>query len=1394
MNYRFQASIEVPLLSRHLKMGGENLQGETICVNNRYLVRDGKPWIPVMGEYQFARAHKEDWKRELAKMKAGGITVVSSYLIWLYHEEVEGEMDFTGDLDLRAFVLACKDAGMEVLLRIGPWIHGECRNGGFPDWLMEKGYPLREDHPEYLAQVKRWYSRIMKEIDGLLYKDGGNIIGVQLENELQYNGEHLGTLKKLALECGIEVPIYTVTGWSVATAGAIMPRDEFLPVFGGYCEAPWERKEGPMEPSVHYFFTYIRNDSSIGSDSHVTHEEDERVFEAERYPYATCELGGGIPMSHHRRAIVKPMDIYALALSKLGDGNHLPGYYLYHGGSNKIGKLSTFQESIATRYPNDYPIVNYDFQAPLSEYGESRAWYGLLNMQNLFVRDFQEEFAVMQTAPAERDPERMDVESLRYVMQTDGESGFVFVNHYQRLTKLADLEEVVFDTGNVVFPPITVKGEVAFFLPFRMKMGQAVLECATAQPICKYDDTYFFAEIPGIDAVYRLEDGREEKVTAGKDSVFVIGDKKIVTLTWEEAKYLRKLEEGKVYLGEGCDIYWYEGKVQTIQDGLWSYYSWEDDKFVHHTIGQPVEDPHVRRIGVKSAPFDSPCMDELQIEGTRKVTWEKVTVDSPDGFVEIADCCDVAQIYADGTLVADNFYYGKPWRVPAKLLFDKECYLAMSEMKEDFYREFEMKRYLKKALPVWEVGKACEKNYTLLFRTVIKKEKDVLLRLTGSGVYQIFINGEFVATGPARAAHGYYRVDELVLDKYLQRDENVILIQVAGYYINTFYVLEQPTFLCAELFAGDRCVAATGEGGFQARVMTERVQKVQRYSYQRPFVEVYNWSEELEKMKTCPAFSFQSVALEVQEEKKYMSRGIYYPEYETETVQRIAECGTVEVLPQPAWEYLDRSYTSINGSLHGYKPEELTFCSSQEITRQVYYPAEQKGNIREVQLSDGEYVTYAFSNNLSGTVELDVTCSDETTLYMTFDEQQEKNAYGFRLDETVNAVVWKMKAGTYHFITFEPYVMQFVRFASVGGTCVIRNVRMRRYGYPAVNRTICTDSDKLEKVFDAAIETFRQNVFDIPMDCPSRERAGWLCDSYFISRTEYVLTGKNQVERNFLENYALFSSKVLPKGMLPMCYPADFEKDPEYIPQWAMWFVLELADYYTRTRDEELVLLAKPRVDELLEYFSKYENEYGMLERLDGINLIEQSETKEYMMDVNFPTNMLYAMMLECVDELYGNEDAHKKARELKVEIYNMSYRNGFFMDQAIRTENGNLELTDNISECCQYFAFFTGVADLDNCRELWDMLVRDFGYERRESKKWPNVLFANSFIGNYLRMELLCRYGEHQRLLHDLEEYFYYMAEQTGTLWEHEDGIHSRNHGFASYVIYLLNEIGMLK
>lgn len=670
MIYKFKEFKDEPLLINHLNMGGKNPKGEEINVTSRYFTRNGKPWIGVMGEFHFSRYSRENWHRELAKMKAGGITIVSTYLFWIYHEEIEGKMDFGGDNDIRAFIEECKDVGLDVVIRIGPWAHGECRNGGFPDWLLKKDYKLRDNNEEYLAVVKKWYQSIYNEVKGLFYKDGGNIIAVQIENEFVDNAEHLAKLKEIAVECGFIAPIYTVTGWNSAS-GAKIPVDEVVPVFGGYCEAPWENHMNRLSPSPHYFFNRMRNDSAIGTDLIAKTQSDGWQLPYERYPFATCELGGGIEVTHHRRPIIKPMDIYAVSLVKLGDGNNLVGYYMYHGGTNKIGELSTFNETKATGYPNDYPILSYDFQAPLSEYGEVREQYGLLNMLHMFVNDFGEEFAPMIAVDSGNTVAADDTNSLRYGMRTNGKSGFVFVNHYQRLTELADIENAVISAENVEFPPIDVKGEVSFFMPFNMKMGDSVLEYATAQPLCKCDDTYFFAEIPNIKAEYK----------------FSKGSANIVTVPFENAKYMRKLN-GTVYIGGGCNLYEENGQIHSVEDGEYICQKWNGSEFETVKIGQSAKQSNVEITGVENAPFEPKYKEELCIGGERELTWKKINVDGGYGFAEIDYVGDVAQIYADGELVADDYYYGKTWRVPCKLLYGKECYMVISEMKEDFYKEF----------------------------------------------------------------------------------------------------------------------------------------------------------------------------------------------------------------------------------------------------------------------------------------------------------------------------------------------------------------------------------------------------------------------------------------------------------------------------------------------------------------------------------------------------------------------------------------------------------------------------------------------------------------------------------------------------------------------------------
>lgn len=682
MKYTFKEYIKRDIKRDHLNMGGAAPNGERIDVNSLYFERGGSPWIGVMGEYHFSRADKSSWYRELCKMKAGGISVVSTYLFWIYHEETEGVFDFSGDLDIRRFVEESRRAGLDIVLRIGPWAHGECRNGGFPDWLLEKTYKLRDNNPGYMEKVCIWYEKIYNEVKGLFYKDGGNIIAIQLENELTDGADHLYELKKLAKNIGFDVPIYTVTGWNSA-AGARIPVKEVIPVFGGYVEMPWSGSGEQLPPSTHFFFNRMRNDSAIGADVISQTGKDGWQLPYEDYPFATCELGGGIENTHHRRSIIYPMDIYALSLVKLGCGNNLIGYYMYHGGTNKTGKTS-FNESKATGYPNDYPVLSYDFQAPLSEYGEIREHYRLLNMLHMFAADFGYMLAPMEAVEAETMPDINDTSMLRYAMRTDGERGFIFINHHQRHAVLEDITGAVINTGSIVLPEIDIVGDTCFFMPFNMDFDNIRIKYATAQPLCSDGDTIFFAAIPGIDTVYSI-DG--EEIEAEPNSVIERHNTKIVTLSYDEARYTRKLS-GKVYIGSSCDLIEYDGNIITADGTGGSGKVWTDTGFKEFSIKGNSQPRVITELTQTEQPFAPAFAEELSIGGKRALTWYRVSVSSPNGFAEINTECDCAQLYVNGELSADEFYYGIPWRIPASMIYGNECYIVCSELRDDHYREY----------------------------------------------------------------------------------------------------------------------------------------------------------------------------------------------------------------------------------------------------------------------------------------------------------------------------------------------------------------------------------------------------------------------------------------------------------------------------------------------------------------------------------------------------------------------------------------------------------------------------------------------------------------------------------------------------------------------------------
>ena len=705
------------------------------------------------------------------------------------------------------------------------------------------------------------------------------------------------------------------------------------------------------------------------------------------------------------------------------------------------------------------------------------------------------------------------------------------------------------------------------------------------------------------------------------------------------------------------------------------------------------------------------------------------------------------------------------------------------------------------ARPVWLAGRKNDMNCTLALRAgfAAPERSGCTLSIACATVYRVFLNGAFLGHGPARGPHHHFRVDTWALAPLVRSSENIIAIEVVGYNANSYYTLDQPSFVQAEIDVDGGVVAATGThgGGFSARQLRERVQKVQRYSFQRPFIEVWRVRPGWDAWRSSLAIPFPTEELAEQPEKWLIPRRVPHCRFQVRQPLTAAGPGPVQthVAVEKTWK--DRCRTDIGPKMDGFPESALEVDPSEDYQHllllgggrlaRTYRPQE------VLALAERSWRLFDLGTNLTGFVGVSLVVSRPTTLYIAMDEILTNGHVDFRRLGCVGLITWELQPGTYQLESFEPYTQRYLELVVTDGACEVHGVWLREYANDSVwEAEFSCDDRKLVEVFSAGRETFRQNAIDIFMDCPSRERAGWLCDSFFSARTAMDLTGTAAIEQSFLENYLLPERfEHLPEGMLPMCYPAD-HPDGVYIPNWALWFVVELEEYLARTGDRAMVDALRPRVLALFAFFDRFINSDGLLEKLESWVFLEWSKANEYTQDVNYPSNMLFSGALAAAGRLYQDAGLSTRAGRIRDTIRAQSFDGTWFVDNAVRTD-GVLTPTRNRTEVCQYYAFFFGIGAPDGHarasehQALRARLAEDFGPDRQAKGLHAEIHPANAFIGTYLRLELLSRWGRSQQLLDEAIGWFHEMATRTGTLWENLSTTASCNHGFASHVVRAL-------
>ena len=443
------------------------------------------------------------------------------------------------------------------------------------------------------------------------------------------------------------------------------------------------------------------------------------------------------------------------------------------------------------------------------------------------------------------------------------------------------------------------------------------------------------------------------------------------------------------------------------------------------------------------------------------------------------------------------------------------------------------------------------KNQVLDFTLDLNCDCDTL-KISAVDFYQVFEDGKLISFGPNRTASGFSRVKVLSIN-----NPKSIRIRVNYYGVETYACDFGNPFFGVEVLSNGKVVYTSND--FICYNLPYKNTDVPKFSYQHGFLESYDFNgDSPSKIDTIKV----NAPTILSEEKENCDYTEFRP-----TLIKQGEFSGFDSVQSPWW--------------------------AKDATPSKFSVEE---DFIEETLSGYKFIDYELPCEKTGFIKLKINTNENVKLFIAFEEILPDGKWYFGRSNCYDFIGIETD-GDKDFLSLEPYSFKYIKI-------IYKGVADFDFSVVAVqnDRTIdsfkCQDED-LNLIYNASKESFCQNVFDNFTDCPTRERAGWLCDSFFMGKAEKYFTGKNDIEKNFLQNFIVANCDEIERGMLPKCFPAE-HKDRVYIPNWAMWFVLELKDYLVRTGDRALIDNAKDKVYGIVDFFDKYINPDGLLENLQS--------------------------------------------------------------------------------------------------------------------------------------------------------------------------------------------------
>ena len=700
----------------------------------------------------------------------------------------------------------------------------------------------------------------------------------------------------------------------------------------------------------------------------------------------------------------------------------------------------------------------------------------------------------------------------------------------------------------------------------------------------------------------------------------------------------------------------------------------------------------------------------------------------------------------------------------------------------------------KKAISIWGNNLHNEYNQVLGFRTDLSLEKksEVTIALAARTYYRLYVNGKICANGPARTTQNYSRVDvlKMELEGNIKIALEIIALNKPEKYSNDSTL--EPGMLTAEVSVDGEVVTATGDDRWRYTELRYRKSMVELMSHSRGIVEVYELDEhscewitgDLNQMNK-PIVTGYGIT--------YLERRSPYPTYRLIEMQTLARANDLMIEPDAKTGFVTELAKLFNRSWYELLKEEDMFIDMLAKEKEIRFSGTIEQNVdpkngkQVVSVMPGANpaaLTWSIPKSELGFISFHITVEEDTIVdiinsdHMNVVGGVKANSYGTR---------YMLKQGTYDLTTFEPKLTRYIKMIfRTKGKVEVSKPMLLDYSYPDDyhNSFECNDGE-LNLIYEGARRTLRLNTLDIFMDCPQRERGGWLCDSQFTAHGAWQLFGDLSVEKDFIENFMYTDADQYRNAFFPEVYPGckRDQSDPG-IENWSFWLLTELYDYYKRSGDKEFIEKWRLRVERFVAGVLSLRGESGLFDGLKS-QFVDWSLSNKFfcLHPISIPNNCLIVHMLEEMAELYQVEEWKKVASEVRDTIESIKPSYSGYAD-SVKYENGKYIMGDCLTESGVALQLWSGFKKED--MKLRKKFVETMG-TCPEHRADPNIGKANLFIGLMIRFDVLSKMGKIDTLVKELKDvYLPELIHGSGTMFENYAG-YSGCHGFNAVVGALL-------